>query len=197
VSAPASPPVETEGPSLAERRAARRANQTTFNLVLALLASLAIVAFLVAVVVRPEMSPPTVDYRQAGEGAQSVDERFLVPDLPEDWAANRSEVSTDPSDGVVRWETGFLTPGGDFIAVVQGIEANDSWIADQVVDARSDDDIRIGGLDWEVYDRRDVDDPGNHAYMLVTTADAVTVVLYGTATDGEFEQLASAVAEAR
>ena len=186
---------QTEGPSAAERRAARRANQTTFNLVLALVASLGIVLFLVIVVVRPETSLPTVDYVAVGSRAQGVDERFVVPELPDTWTANRSEFVGAPSDGVTRWETGFLTPEGDFITMVQGVEANESWVADQVADARSDDDIRIDGRDWDVYDRRDVDDPGNRAYALVTSADELTVVLYGTATDAEFELLAIAISE--
>ncbi|MEO8528295.1 MAG: hypothetical protein ABI435_04390, partial [Pseudolysinimonas sp.] len=58
-------------PNATQRRAARQANQTTFNLVLAVLASLGIVLFLVVVVVRPAVAPQTVDYRAAGAAAQS------------------------------------------------------------------------------------------------------------------------------
>jgi hypothetical protein len=186
---------QAEAPSAAERRAARRANQTTFNLVLALIASLGIVVFLVVVVVRPDASLPTVDFRAIGADAQDVDDRFVVPDLPESWTANRSEFVGGSSDGVVRWETGLLTPDGEFITMIEGIEANESWIAAQVADARTDDDIRIAGQDWAVYDRRDADDPGNHEYALVTIAGDLTVVLYGTASDDEFEVLAAAIAE--
>jgi len=186
---------QTEAPSAAERKAARRANQTTFNLVLALVASLGIVLFLVVVVVRPDASLPTVDFRAIGADARSVDDRFVVPDLPESWSANRSEFIGGGSDGVVRWETGLLTPDGEFITMVEGIDANESWIAAQVADGRTDADIRIAGQDWAVYDRRDADDPGNHEYALVTTAGDLTVVLYGTASDDEFEVLAAAIAE--
>ena len=186
---------EAGAPSAAERRAARRANQTTFNLVLALAASLAIVLVLVAVVVRPEQTRPLVDYREAGVGARSFDEHFVVPDLPEEWTANRAQLFADPADGVPRWEVGFLTPDGDFIQLVEGIDANQSWLADTTVDAESDDDVRIGGLAWDVYDRRDVDDPGNHAYILVTASEPLTLVLHGTASDEEFEILAAALAK--
>jgi len=186
---------QTETPSAAERRAARRANQTTFNLVLALIASLGIVLFLVVVVIRPDASLPPVDFRAIGADAQTVDDRFVVPDLPESWTANRSEFIGGASDGVVRWETGLLTPDGEFITMIEGVEANESWIATQVADARTDADIHIAGQDWAVYDRRDVDDPGNHEYALVTTAGDLTVVLYGTASDDEFEVLAAAIAE--
>lgn len=186
---------DSEAETVADRRAARQANQTTFNLVLALVASLAVVLLLVLVVVRPEMTPVTVDYRPVGLRAESVDSRFVVPDLPAEWTANRSEVVGNPPDGVVRWETGLLTPAGDFIMLVEGLEANDSWIAGQVLDARPDDSILIEGRSWDVYDRRDVADPGNRAYILVTTADDLTVVLFGTAADSEFQLVATAIAE--
>lgn len=189
-------PDQEAAPTAAERRAARRANQTTFNLVLALIASLGIVLFLVVVVVRPEMEPRTVDYRQIAADAQTdIDTPLAAPDLPEGWTANRAELVADPADGVTRWEIGFLTPEGQYIGLVQGIEANPSWVADQVLSAPAVGTESIGGLTWDAYDRRDVDDPGNVAYALVTTVDAVTFVLGGTASDREFAVLAAAVAE--
>lgn len=190
-------PDQEAAPTVAERRAARRANQTTFNLVLALLASLGIVLFLVVVVVRPDVAPRTVDFEQIGTEAQrGVDEPLAVPDLPEGWTANRAEFVGTPSDGVARWEIGFLTPEGQYIGLVQGIEANPSWLADQVRSASPGATERIGGLTWQSYDRRDVDDPGNLEYALVTTTGASTIVLGGTASDAEFADLAAAVAEA-
>lgn len=189
-------PAQEAAPTAAERRAARRANQTTFNLVLALLASLAVVAVIVAIVVRPDMEPRTVDYVAAGASAQaSVDETLAVPSLPEEWRANRAELVADPSDGVARWEVGFLTPGGEFIALVQGIDANATWLVAETKNETADGTVRLGGLAWDRYDRRDVSNPGNYAYLLSTVEGASTIVLHGTAADAEFETLAAAVAE--
>jgi hypothetical protein len=189
-------PAQEAAPTAAERRAARRANQTTFNLVLALLASLGIVALLVAVVIRPETNLPTVDYREIGAAAQgTVAEPLAVPDLPADWTANRAELVAAPADGVTRWEIGFLTPGGEYIALTQGIDANPSWLADQVRSARASTTVSYDGLTWDVYDRRDVADAGNVEYALVATRGASTVVLAGTASEPEFAVLAAAVAK--
>lgn len=189
-------PDQEAAPTVEERRAARRANQTTFNLVLALLASLGIVLFLVVVVIRPDMQPRTVDFAQIGAEAQSsVEQPLAVPDLSDSWSANRAELVADPADGVTRWEIGFLTPGGEYIGLVQGLDANESWLADQVRSARPDGTERIGGFTWQAYDRRDVADPGNLEYALVTTTDGSTIVLGGTASDEEFAALAAAVAE--
>jgi hypothetical protein len=189
-------PDQEAAPTVAERRAARRATQTTFNLVLALIASLGIVLFLVVVVVRPEMEPRTVDYQQIGADAQTgIDEPLAAPDLPDGWSANRAELVAAPADGVARWEIGFLTPDGQYIGLVQGIDANPSWVADQVRSAPAVGTERIGGLAWDAYDRREIDDPGNVEYALVTTSGASTIVLGGTASDQEFAVLAAAIAE--
>ena len=188
-------PAQEAAPTAAERRAARRANQTTFNLVIALIASLGVVALLVSVVIRPDVSRPAVDYAAAGANAQrSVDEPLAIPDLPEGWTANRAELVSEPADGVTRWEVGFLTPAGDYIGFVQGVEANASWLADQVRSARASGTENLGGLRWDVYDRRDVPDPGNVEYALVTERGVSTIVLGGTASDAEFGELATAVA---
>lgn len=189
-------PDQEAAPTAAQRRAARRANQTTFNLVLALFASLAVVLFLVLVVVRPEMEPRTVDYRAVGANARTaVDAPLLVPDLPADWTANRAELAADPADGVTRWEIGFLTPAGGYIGFAQGVDANDSWIASEVRSARAEGTEQIGGLTWDRYDRRHLDQPGNLEFALVTTIGDSTVVLGGTASEAEFAFLAAAVAK--
>lgn len=190
-------PAQEAAPTIEERRAARRANQTTFNLVIALLASLGIVALLVAVVVRPDAEPRTVDYAQVGADAQaSVAETLAIPDLPEGWTANRAQLVASPADGVTRWEIGFITPEEQYIGLVQGLDANASWLASQTANERPTAAATIGGLTWDLLDRRTAPDPGNLAYVLTTVTGASTIVLGGTATDAEFEILAAAVAEA-
>lgn len=190
-------PAQEAAPTIEERRAARRANQTTFNLVLALIASLGIVALLVIVVVRPDVPRPDlqdVDYRLNAEGAQATfEEPLVVPDLPETWSANRAGARTD--GGVDTWEIGFITPAGAYLQLTQGVDANPTWLADQVRDATAGPVLTIGGIRWTVYDRRDADDIGNVAYALVAEAGASTVVISGTADDPEFEELAISAAE--
>lgn len=185
----------------ADRKAAasakRRGNQTAFNLFVAVIASLAIVAFLVMVVVRPDQGPmyEPVDYLSLAEAAQgTVDEPIVAPAMPEGWRANHAELGTG-SDGVTAWSVGFTTPAERYLAIVQGIDANDSWVADQVRKARAGKTVTIDGITWTSYDRRGASDPGNVAYALVTTSGASTIVLAGTAGEEEFTALAAAVAK--
>lgn len=179
----------------AEASRRRRANQTAVNLGLSLAASLVVVLVLVLVVARDDTSRiETVDVRAvAAQAAGSVDVPLVAPVLP-GWSANSAEVRRGGADGVTSWYVGYLTAGDEFIALDQGVDANPTWVGQQVADARVTSTRDLGGLTWDVRDRRDARDPGNVAYALSTTVDRSTYVLYGTADDAEFTQLAEAVA---
>lgn len=187
-------PEETAARTAAGSRK-HRANQTLFNLVLALAASLGIVLFLVLVVVRPTMdSTPHVDYQKLAADAQpTVSAPLASPSLPKSWSANAARVKTG-ADGVVTWYIGFITPAPQYIGLIQGIEANPTWVTAQLNNARSTGTETIAGLEWAVYDQRTSKDSGNDAYALVTTIDGSSLVLHGSADTAEFRTLAAALA---
>ncbi|CAN5279075.1 hypothetical protein BH11ACT4_BH11ACT4_20130 [soil metagenome] len=178
----------------AENSRRHRSNQTLLNLVVALVASLGIVLFLVVIVVRPQAAPvAAVDYRAIAADAQSgTSEQLIVPTLPEGWSSNRAEFGTTAE--VLDWYIGFLTPSTQFIALDQGIDANPTWRAGVLDNAKSTGAVSIDGLDWTIYDRRTVQRPGNFAYSMSTTIGASTVLLHGTASTEEFQVLAAAIA---
>lgn len=184
---------------IADRTAAasakRRANQTSLNLVFALLASLGVVALVVLVVVRPTSIPrDPIDFAAVAANAQgSVDVPLVVPDLPERWTANRAEFVTGQGDGIDSWQIGLLTPGEQYIGLVQGIRVDQRWVSEQTAGAEATGRVTVGDRIWQVYDRRDADDPGNLAYAITTVEGDSTIVLGGTATDAEFATLAEAV----
>ncbi|MET4780884.1 DUF4245 domain-containing protein [Glaciihabitans sp. UYNi722] len=179
----------------AESSRRHRSNQTLRNLVLALLASLAIVLFLVLVVVRPtqpDRTPVAYD-TVASEAQPQVKNTLVAPDLPDSWTANAAGLNTG-ADDVAAWSIGFITPANQFISFTQGIDANVTWVSNQLEKARSTGSAAVGGLDWKVYDRRDKEDTGNFAYSMTTTVGTNSVVLHGTAATKEFRVLAQAVA---
>ncbi len=184
---------------ITERKAAasakRRSNQTAINLVLALLASLGAVALVVLVVVRPSsIDRDPIDYASvAADAQQAVDVPLVVPDLPADWTANRAELVSGEPDGIDAWQIGLLTPGEQYIGFVQGIDVDERWMSQQTESAEATDRVTIGDHVWQVYDRRDIPDPGNLAYILTTVSGDSAIVLGGTASDAEFEVLAAAV----
>ncbi|CAN5186050.1 hypothetical protein BH11ACT3_BH11ACT3_03010 [soil metagenome] len=183
----------------AENSRKHRSNQTMLNLVAALIVSLGVVVLLVLVVVRPDGGrPDPVDYQASAVQAQgAVDVHLAAPDLPSTWSANRAELVTAGADGVTSWRIGFVTPSDQYLALDQGIAANPTWVSALLDGAKATGSATIAGIDWKVYDRRDVADPGNVAYALVADVgsgdDVSTVVLSGTASDAEFQTLADAV----
>lgn len=178
-------------------RRARREHQTAFNLVLALIASLGIVLFLVAVVVRPDQAVDrSVDYRQVAQQADVSGAELLVPDLPSSYTSNNAEYQSGSARGVAVWTIGLLTPDKQYIGMHQGIDANDTWVADQLDQKQATGSRTIAGTRWTVYDRRDEGKgAGNNLYALVTTSGKDTVVLAGTADQKSFTTVATAVGE--
>jgi hypothetical protein len=178
-------------------RRARKEHQTAFNLVLALIASLGIVLFLVAVVARPDSTVDrNVDYRQVADQADVPGVTLAAPALPEGFSSNRADYTDKTADGVDVWTVGFLTPDKQYIGMQQGIRANPTWVANQLDQHRATGTRAIGGTKWTVYDRRDErQDAGNQLYALVGTFGTDTVVLAGTADDASFRAIAGAVAK--
>ncbi|MFK4483935.1 MULTISPECIES: DUF4245 domain-containing protein [unclassified Curtobacterium] len=176
-------------------RTARRQHQTAFNLVIALIASLGIVLFLVAVVVRPNTTVDrTVDYQQIAADAHVGDITLAAPDLPSGFTSNRADFSDKTSDDVDVWTVGFVTPDKQYLSLQQGVAANGSWVSNQLDQRPSTGTRVIDGTKWTVYDRRaEGSDAGNHAYSLVSTFGTNTIVLSGTADDSSYRTVATAV----
>jgi hypothetical protein len=179
---------------IAENRRKRRANQSTTNLLLSIGASLLIVLFLIVVTVREDPTPESVDYRATAQQAeQGLGQPVVAPALPEGWYANRADLGSEGQ--VAEWYVGLITSDDRFIGLLQGFDANPTWLDDALRQpSREGESVEIGGAQWTLYDRREIDEIGNRAYALVTEAESSTIVLYGTASETEFAQLATAVA---
>lgn len=177
----------------AETSRLHRANQTTLNLVAALVVCLGVVLLIVLVVVRPDPEPrEPIDYAAIAEQAQpGIDEPLIGPALPAGWSANSAKLQT--AAGVTSWYIGLITPSTQFIALRQGIDANPTWLANQLEFSRASGAIDIDGVTWQLYDNRDRDDAGNLAYVMTAEHGDSTVLLFGTAPDSEFETLAASV----
>jgi hypothetical protein len=178
----------------AENSRRHRSAQTARNLVGATLASLAIVVFLVIVVVRPNPTPAEpIDYATlAAEAQAGIAEPLIVPALPDTWSANSARVEVRSK--VTTWYVGFITPGAEFIAFNQGIDANPSWTSTVLGDAQQTSTETIDGIEWAVYDRRDSENPGNFAYSLATDLEGSSIVIHGTASPEEFDLMAASIA---
>ncbi|HEV7949607.1 MAG TPA: DUF4245 domain-containing protein [Glaciihabitans sp.] len=190
-------------PETPEETAARKAEnsrnyrqaKTPNNLVVALVASLAIVLLTVLVVVRPDQpAAGPVDYALVADQAQpGVTTTLAVPTLPAEWAANNATLEP-AADESFTWKIGFVTPQNQYLALEQGINTTPGWFAGFLGGAQPTGSVTIDGITWDVYDQRDSDDPGNFAYSLATTVADSDYLLHGTAEDSEFGLFASALA---
>jgi len=182
----------------AENSRKHRANQTLFNLLIATGTSLAVVLVLVLVVVRPDQPQrENVDPAAIAAAAGEISGDLTVAELPEGWAANRADIRTG-RDGVTTWYVGYLTDedavlGDGFIGATQALDANETWVAQQLALQPATGVTDIGGREWTVYDDREDPDAGNLAYSLVTWVGPDAYVLSGRAEPEEFEQLAAAM----
>lgn len=182
---------------LAENSRTYRARKTVNNLVLSLLATL--VTVLVLVLIVPRSDTPidrSVDYRSVVSQVQAgIDEPLVSPTLPTGWRANAAEWRSG-GDKVSSMYIGLLTPGNEFIGLSQAIDANPSWVSEQLQGAAASDTVTIDGVRWDVYRNTAPENKrGNFDYALVTTAGASTYLLIGTASEDEFRVLAGRLAD--
>jgi hypothetical protein len=178
----------------ADNSRAHRANQTTRNLILALIASLAVVLCTVLLVVRPDHTPATnINYRAIAAQAQpDITTSLAAPTLPAGWRSNDAELKED-ADNAQTWYIGLLTPKQQFIALEEGIDTTDAWFGSLLGQIQATGSFDIDGVHWTSYNQRTAANPGNFAYSLSATIGSARLVLHGSADDAEFHALATAV----
>lgn len=185
-----------------------RRSKTTRNLVGAIVACLAVAGVLAFFLPRTSGNMSTaVDYASIGADTEAAAGSSLaIPDLPDGWYANAAEWRSDGSAssldasassstgnlGGREWYLSVVTSAPHQISVVEALTPDGSWAYRTMSERSATGTTSIAGVEWQVYDARDSDDP---AYGLVWTRDdGSAIALYGTnATDDEFTTLATAV----
>ncbi|CAD6002058.1 DUF4245 domain-containing protein [Agreia sp. COWG] len=194
-------------PETLEEEAARKAqnsknyreSKTIRNLWVATAVIVGIVALMVLIVPRDDSSRlQAVDYKAVAVSAQrSLSVPLAVPDLPDTYTSNVAEIRTASLDNVSSWYLGLITPSKSFLSITQGVDANPSWLVNELQQTSPTDTVSIDGIDWTVYDNRSIGrDVGNVAYALTTVAGRSTFIVAGTASPEETQALASTITDA-
>lgn len=113
----------------------------------------------------------------------------LAPELPEGWSSNFARWTGGGADGVAHWQVGYVTAENEFLSITQTSGANPTWLAQQTDQAPVVGNRDVAGYNWEIRHQPEVD------RSLVLERKGTTVIIQGTASDQEFEILASAVTE--
>lgn len=162
------------------------------NLVSSLIATLALVFVIVLMVPRAEApAAVNVDFLSLAHQAQETTTVPLaVPHVPSDWRSNVAELRTNTDSDTRTWFIGFIPPSGDFIALSQSIDAKPPTIIEES-DSEPTGTTTIAGVEWVTYNNHNrPGDHGNVHYALATQTKQSSFVLYGTASESDFETLA-------
>lgn len=187
-------PEETAARKAASSRA-YRSSQTVRSLVAALLATLAIVAVIIFAVPRGEpASRPEIDLPGIAAGVESTMESpVIVPDLAGFWRVNAAELE---GGAPAVWDITLAPKAEDergFIRVAQAFDADASWAPQRLSGIAPTDSIRIGGLEWDVYEPRDATSSANITYAIGTQAGDDYVLLYGSRSADSTAELAESL----
>lgn len=192
-------------PETPEETAARKAEQsrlykarkTVNNLVFSLLVTVGLAVVIYFAVPHSEGNPNwAVDYQKIAVEAQaSVNTPLDTPAMPADWRANKAQLKLGATDKVVVWYVGFITPRNTYIGYRQGLDASDSWRASILTDLKPTGTKKIGGVEWQEFNNRSAEQPGNLAYALVTVKGKDVFILNGDADNADFEAIAAKVAQ--
>jgi hypothetical protein len=174
--------------------AQRRAKQTVRNLILSLIVTLGLTFAIVLGVPRDDsnMIQPVDYFAIATEASVSLGNQVLTPEIDPDWWANAARVQTDLD--VKSWYVGFITDTNQYIGMAQSFDANPSWLALMLQGNWQDGEVEIGNQTWEVWPTLGPSKPpGTKEYALVHKDETSVVVIYGTASQEEFFELAQSI----
>ena len=181
---------------MSDKAAERRAKATVRNLIYSMLVTLGIVVLLILGVPRDDSSRlQPVDYKEIAVSASSAEGyTALAPEIPEEWFANAARL--DNTLGVRGWYIGFVTDENEFIGLSQAFESNPSWEAEMLKTNLLEGEIEIAGITWEIWPTRNPSNPpGTKEFALKHSFNGSAVVIYGTADRGDFELIATSIAE--
>ncbi|MCE0508419.1 DUF4245 domain-containing protein [Microbacterium sp. KKR3/1] len=187
-------PDETAARKAASSKA-YRSSQTFRNLIAALLVTVAVVAVIILAVPRGEpVEPEPIDVAGIAAGVEStMDSPVLVPELGDFWRANSAKLL---GGATVVWEV-TLAPSADdergFIKVAQAFDADASWAPQRLNGIAPTDTVRIGGLDWDVYEPGNADSNANVTYAIGTQAGDDYILLYGSRSPDSTAELAESL----
>lgn len=161
--------------------------------------SLVVIAAIMALmmIMYPRIQP---DYSgvDVAETARQLEESTGLPvtaptGLPDGWVETRAEYRRG-SDGLMTWHAGFETPGGEFVALNQALDATDTWVASQVNRTARVGEQEVAGKTWQRHER--LDSSPQRSFVHRGGSGELTTVVTGSTDWDQLEQFVESLAPA-
>ncbi|SDR73269.1 Protein of unknown function [Brevibacterium sandarakinum] len=167
-----------------------RKNSNWVNMIIAILACLAVVAVVLLMAPQPEVdSKRVVDYQTIAEQSQdSADFDLVVPEIPSGWTSNEASLDRMGDSDYVSWYVSFVGTDRQWISIDQA-KATENWAENQVDDAVAAETVTVGGSDFQIYRTEDAKE-----YWVTGKGDTF-VVITAIATPETIDSFAQQVAE--
>jgi hypothetical protein len=105
---------------------------------------------------------------------------------------NAAEVASD--GGSSAWTIAYVPAETGFLRFAQAFDTDEAWARSALAGASPSETVRIGGIEWDVFEPADPSRAANISYALGTQAGSDYVLLYGSATPEQTADLATIVA---
>jgi Protein of unknown function (DUF4245) len=178
---------------LSDSAAKHRARQTVVNLVLALAASIALVALVVISVPRDESNriKPVAYDNIVNQAKSATGLNFISIKAPTGWWCNLAQLNTSSNDAVINFKAGFVGSNTKYIGYTQAFDANPTWLAFKLNTLTPTGDYK----DWKIYQSIMKNDPPktNDYTMVLQYSSNNYVLLYGVADESELQAFADEI----
>ena len=166
-----------------------RKNSNWVNMIIAILACLAVVVGILFIAPQPEVdSERVVDYQGIAEQSEgNADFDLIVPQIPRGWSANEASLDRFNDSEYVSWYMSFIGTEDQWVSIEQA-KASQNWAKKKTEGAVAAETLTVGGLDFQVYRTDDAKE------YWVTHSDDVYVVITATASPDTINSFADQVA---
>jgi hypothetical protein len=166
-----------------------RKNSNWVNMVIAILACLAVAVGILFLAPQPEVdSDRVVDYQGIAEQSEgNADFDLIVPQIPRGWSSNEATLDRLNDSEYLSWYMSFIGPDDQWVSIEQA-KASENWAKKHTDEAVAGEKMTVGGADFQIYRTDDAKE------YWVTHKDDVYVVMTATAAPDTINSFADQVA---
>lgn len=167
-----------------------RKNSNWVNMIIAILACMAVVVVLLLIAPQPEVdSERVVDYQEIAEQSQeNADFDLIVPQIPGGWNSNEASLERLNDSEYTSWYMSFVGTERQWVSIEQA-EATEQWAERHTGEAVAAETVDVDGAEFQIYRTNEAKE------YWVTGKGDMYVVITAIATPETIDSFAQQVAE--